>query len=214
MLPFFLASSSLARRAGMQRLGIPFEVHSPDIDETPQPAEPPQDMVRRLAERKAYVVKQQRGLQRGIVIAGDQVGVLDTGSGEQAVLGKPLSYECAVKQLEACSGRWVHFYHGVCVLNVASDRHCLLQEVTQVHYRVLTQAHIHAYLHQVQPYHCAGSLMAEDAGIFLLQSVRTQDPNALSALPLIQITSALYDLGVDIWALRQQWSDQCVTSSQ
>lgn len=205
--PFFLASSSSSRRAGMARLGIPFAVHHPDVDESPLPDELPAALVARLAEKKVAAVKQQLNLQEGVVIGGDQVGVLPTQTGQQ-VLGKPLCYDQAVQQLQACSGRCVHFYHSVCVLHVATQRHRTVMAVTEVVYRTLTPAHIDAYLQQTQPYHCAGSLKVEEAGIFLLSSVRTQDPFALSALPLIQIGTALADLGVDIWALRQQQSQQ------
>ncbi|MEE8343446.1 MAG: Maf family protein, partial [Gammaproteobacteria bacterium] len=49
-----LASTSRYRRELLQRLGIPFEVLSPEVDETRQDGESAQELVRRLSEAKAY----------------------------------------------------------------------------------------------------------------------------------------------------------------
>ena len=49
-----LASSSPYRRELLQRLRIPFEIISPDIDESPQPEESPEALVKRLSLEKAH----------------------------------------------------------------------------------------------------------------------------------------------------------------
>ncbi|MBY4846350.1 Maf family protein, partial [Burkholderia dolosa] len=48
-----LASSSRYRRALLERLGVPFDVVSPDIDETPLGGETPAAPARRRAAAKA-----------------------------------------------------------------------------------------------------------------------------------------------------------------
>ncbi len=53
MLPLILASSSPYRRELLQRLRLPFECASPDIDETPLPGERAEQLVQRLAQSKA-----------------------------------------------------------------------------------------------------------------------------------------------------------------
>lgn len=48
-----LGSSSIYRRELLQRLQIPFEICSPDIDETPLPGEVPRETALRLAEKSS-----------------------------------------------------------------------------------------------------------------------------------------------------------------
>ena len=48
-----LGSTSRYRRALLERLGLPFEVAAPDVDETARPGETPAVTALRLAEAKA-----------------------------------------------------------------------------------------------------------------------------------------------------------------
>ena len=65
-----LASTSPYRRELLARLGLPFEVAGPDVDETPAPGEAPPALARRLATAKALAVA---GLRAGAwVIGSDQ----------------------------------------------------------------------------------------------------------------------------------------------
>ena len=49
-----LGSTSRYRRELLERLKIPFEVASPEVDETPLANESPAELARRLALAKAY----------------------------------------------------------------------------------------------------------------------------------------------------------------
>ena len=69
-----LASSSKYRRELLTRLGLPFEVAEPDVDEIPLANEAPQNTARRLAEAKARAVATR--FPQAIVIGSDQVAVL------------------------------------------------------------------------------------------------------------------------------------------
>ena len=51
-----LASTSVYRRELLERLGIPFTVISPQVDETPLPGESTTDLALRLAKAKATAV--------------------------------------------------------------------------------------------------------------------------------------------------------------
>jgi septum formation protein len=80
--PLILGSTSRYRRELLQRLRLPFEVVSPQVDETPQPGESPQALAERLAMAKAQAVAQHH--PNAVVIGSDQVADLH---GEP--LGKP-----------------------------------------------------------------------------------------------------------------------------
>ncbi|MEE8059125.1 MAG: Maf family protein [Pseudomonadales bacterium] len=69
MPPIILASSSPYRRKLLARLGLPFDCYSPDIDESIQANETPQQLVARLSEQKARAVAQQ--YPQHLIIASD-----------------------------------------------------------------------------------------------------------------------------------------------
>ena len=84
-----LGSTSRYRRELLQRLRVPFDVVSPDVDETPLPGEAPQALATRLALAKAKAVAALH--PQAVVIGSDQVADLN---GEP--LGKPGTHERAV----------------------------------------------------------------------------------------------------------------------
>lgn len=185
-----LASTSRYRRDLLQRLRLPFEIVSPDVDETPHRGETPADLARRLALAKARVVAQMH--PQAVVIGSDQVADL-----EGTPIGKPGSHERAVAQLRAMSGRSVVFQTAVAVVR-AETRHVgeVLVPVT-VRFRPLADDEIEHYLRIEQPYDCAGSARSESLGIALLEAIESDDPTALVGLPLIRTAALLRAAGID-----------------
>jgi septum formation protein len=53
-----------------------------------------------------------------------------------------------------------------------------------------------AYLRAEQPYDCAGSARNEGLGIAILEKIESNDPTALTGLPLIALTTMLRKAGV------------------
>ena len=188
-----LASSSPYRRTLLERLGLPFTVYAPDIDESALPQEAAPQLVQRLAQAKARKVAETA--PDALIIASDQVAVLD---GE--IIGKPGNHAHAVAQLQRAAGRTLIFYNGLCLLDSASGQCQLALEEFQVQFRTLSAAMIEAYLRREQPYHCAGSCKSEGLGIVLFERLRGDDPNSLIGLPLIRLTRMLEAAGVDVLA--------------
>ncbi len=186
---FILASTSPFRRALLDRLGLPFEVSAPDIEETPRPGEQAAELVARLAEAKARAVAARES--QALVIGSDQVAVLD---GD--ILGKPGDHARAVAQLSRASGRTVSFYTGLCLLDSASGRTQVAVEPFWVVFRKLDPECIESYLRREQPYNCAGSFKSEGLGITLFRRLRGDDPNSLVGLPLIRLVDMLKQEGV------------------
>jgi septum formation protein len=185
-----LASTSRYRRELLERLRLPFEVQSPDVDETPQQGESPSALAERLAMAKALAVAQRA--PDAVVIGSDQVAELD----EQAI-GKPGSHERAAQQLRAMSGRDVVFHTAVAVVHKdVGFRRSTMVPVT-VRFRHLQDAEIERYLRLEQPYDCAGSAKCETLGIALLEAIESNDPTALVGLPLIETCRLLREAGVD-----------------
>ncbi|HVW63581.1 MAG TPA: Maf family nucleotide pyrophosphatase [Nitrosospira sp.] len=186
-----LGSSSVYRQELLRRLRIPFDVCSPQIDETPLPQEKAEMTAIRLAEAKSRAVAAGSG--NAIVIGADQVAVLD---GIQ--LGKPLNYANAVKQLQAARGKEVTFHTALCLFNGRNGNMQTRLVPSRVKFRNLSDRQIENYLDKEQPYHCAGSAKAEGLGIALLESILSDDPTALIGLPLLALVDMLSREGIEI----------------
>jgi MAF protein len=189
--PLILASTSPFRRELLSRLGVPFTTRSPDVDESPQQGETPQQLVQRLSCDKATAIVDD--LAEGLVIGSDQVAVID-----DVILGKPGSHANAVAQLQHASGKTVVFYTGLCLMNAATGRQQVDVVPFQVTFRKLSPQQIEYYLQKEQPYNCAGSFKSEGLGISLFQRMQGDDPNALIGLPLIRLIDMLQQEGMDV----------------
>ncbi len=185
-----LASTSRYRRELLARLRLPFEVRSPDVDETPFPGEMPAALAQRLALAKARAVSAL--FPDAVVIGSDQVADLE---GEP--IGKPGTHERAVAQLRSMRGRSVVFQTAVAVVRASTGYVGTALAPVTVRFRQLSDAEIEHYLRAEQPYDCAGSAKVETLGIALLDAVESDDPTALVGLPLIRTAALLRAAGID-----------------
>lgn len=192
-----LASSSKYRKELLSRLRLPFEVLVPNIDETPNPGETPEQTAMRLAHEKSRAVLAQA--PEAIVIGSDQVATLD---GEQ--IGKPGSHANALIQLQKMRGKRVVFHSALCVYdgrNADSTQAVQLENVqTFVTFRDLRDEELESYLHIEQPYDCAGSAKNEGLGIAIIERIESTDPTALTGLPLIALCTMLRRAGVPFFS--------------
>jgi septum formation protein len=186
-----LGSTSRYRRELLQRLRVPFDVVSPDVDETPLPSEAPQALATRLALAKAKAVAALH--PSAVVIGSDQVADLN---GDP--LGKPGTHERAVVQLQRMRGQTVIFQTAVSVVCQASGFEQTELAQIKVRFRELSDAEIEAYLRAEEPYDCAGSAKSEGLGIALLDAIDNDDPTALIGLPMIRTARLLRAAGIDL----------------
>ncbi|MCF8186572.1 MAG: Maf family nucleotide pyrophosphatase [Sulfuritalea sp.] len=186
-----LASSSPYRQELLAKLGLPFQAISPEIDESPLGGEQPHETALRLAQLKAKKIAATH--PNALIIGCDQVATLD---GIQ--LGKPITHENAVKQLQYQRGRRVTFHSALCLYNAVTKQ--MQAEVVpyDVEFRNLTDAQIENYLRIEEPYNCAGSAKSEGLGIALIASMTGTDPNALIGLPLIKLITMLQNEQVNV----------------
>jgi len=175
----------------LERLGLPFEVHSPDVDETALPDEQPRALALRLAAAKARKVG---ATSRGALVIGcDQVAALDG-----ALLGKPGGHARAVAQLRLMRNREVVFHSALTLFNTITGSLQATAVPTAVRFRDYSDADIERYLVREQPYDCAGSAKIEGLGIILVERVAGDDPSALIGLPLIELVTLLRNEGVAV----------------
>ncbi len=185
-----LASTSPFRKEILAKLGIAFETASPDIDESPIANETPEQLVVRLAEKKARAVADV--FSNHLIIGSDQVAVIDG-----TILGKPHTHERAVEQLNNASGKTVRFYTGLCLYNSATSSSQSEVVPFNVVFRKLSSSQIENYLQAEKPYNCAGSFKSEALGITLFEKLLGDDPNTLIGLPLIRLVAMLEKEGLN-----------------
>ena len=191
--PLILGSTSVYRRALLERLRIPFSVESPHVDETPLPGELPVALAQRLALAKAQAVAAR--FPTALVIGSDQVADLDGQS-----LGKPGHHARAVQQLQQMSGKVVVFQTAIAVVCLELGFCQQALAPVKVQFRTLSASEIENYLQAEQPYDCAGSAKSEGLGIALLERIDNDDPTALIGLPLIRTAALLRAAGMDLLA--------------
>lgn len=186
-----LGSTSRYRHELLSRLRVPFEVASPEVDETPHDGETPRAIALRLALAKAGAVAAR--FPQAVVIGSDQVADL---AGQP--LGKPGDHARATAQLRSMRGQTVVFQTAVAVVCRDSGFEEVDLAPVRVRFRNLSDAEIEAYLQAEQPYDCAGSARSEGLGIALLESIENDDPTALVGLPLMRTCRMIRAAGIRV----------------
>ena len=190
-----LGSTSRYRRELMERLHIPFEVASPDVDESPRASELPRELALRLALEKARAVARLH--PQAVVIGSDQVADL-----HGTALGKPGTHARALAQLQRMRGQTVVFQTAVAVVCAATGVEQVDLAPVKVRFRSLEDglgdAEIESYLRAEQPYDCAGAAKSEGLGIALLAAIDSDDPTALVGLPLIHTCRMIRAAGIKL----------------
>ena len=187
-MKLILASASPRRAQVLHDAGFTFQVISSAVDETPLPGEPPQELVRRLAESKAQLVT-QRTVGPALIIAADTIVAVDG-----RALGKPPTADEAREMLEALSGRSHHVYTGLAVIRLPDEAVRLELETTQITFAPLSHEDILGYLATGEPFDKAGAYAIQGRGGRFVTRVEGCYFNVVG-LPLARLFRILRDLG-------------------
>lgn len=193
-IQLILASSSQTRKELMDRLRIEYQSIVPDIDESPRGENHADDLAMRLAFEKAKFISDQ--YPDAIVIGSDQVAWRE--GAPDIFIGKPLSNEKAIKQLQANSDKIVYFSTALSVQQKSSGFERTLVEHYKVKFRKLGLAEIERYVEVEQPLHCAGSFKCESLGISLFEEMIGQDQTTLMGMPMIKLCGILRELNIQV----------------
>lgn len=192
-MEIILASQSPRRRELLERMGIRnFRVVSADIDEREEEQLPPEQLVCRLASRKAEAVA-EKAPKGAVIIAADTVVSLDG-----TVLGKPGDKLEAFKMLSTLSGNRHQVYTGLCVIWDEDKR--TEYEVTDVTFRELGEKEIEDYIATGEPMDKAGAYGIQGYGALLVERIEGDYYNVMG-LPVCRLGTVLLELGVDCLAL-------------
>ena len=186
-----LASSSVYRKALLERFALDFLTFSPDVDESPRPDEVPAELAKRLARDKAAAAAKH--FPSALIVGSDQVA-----SRDDSIIGKPGDTHACEEQLIRASGRRMDFLTGLCLLNTETGAVHVDVIRFGVVFRDLTRQQVKTYIAREQPLDCAGGFRSEGLGIGLFERLEGDDPTALIGLPLIRLSEMLRSEGLDV----------------
>lgn len=153
--PLILASASPRRAELLQAAGIPFEVHSADINEARWHDEAPDAYVRRVARAKAEAVLAR--YPDRTILAADTIVVC-----QERVLGKPHDAAEARAMLALLSGRRHVVFTGMALLRDGGAH--VSVEQTDVWFAALSDDEIAVYIESGEPLDKAGAYAVQGLG--------------------------------------------------
>ena len=178
-----LASQSPRRRELLGLLKLPFQVKVADIDETMDLCKPPREEVARVSALKAAAICRENS---DVVIAADTIVVCDG-----QVLGKPKSEADAFRMLRLLSGRDHQVMTGMTVLY--GEKAVTCTEITDIHFRPLSDWEIWDYIHTGEPMDKAGAYGIQ-GGAALFAERMVGDYYNVMGLPVCRLGTILREL--------------------
>ena len=182
-----LASASPRRSQLLGQLGIPHEAQPTDILEVPQPGEPPECYVRRIAAEKSRTAQGLNG-QQSTVLAADTEVVLDS-----EILGKPRDRSHAMTMLTRLSGRTHQVLSAVSLR--AENRHWEALSISEVSFRPLAADEIAAYWATGEPRDKAGAYAIQGLGALFIDHL-SGSYSGVMGLPLRETGDLLRHIGL------------------
>lgn len=186
-MQLILASQSPRRKELLGLFHLPFTIRVADIDEAMDPQKPACQEVARVSREKALAVPRSGS---DVVIAADTIVVC---GGE--VLGKPQDEEDAYRMLRLLSGRDHQVMTGMTVLR--GDRELTHTEITDIHFRPLSDKEIWAYIRTGEPMDKAGSYGIQGGGALFAEKMAGDYYNVMG-LPVCRLGQMLRTLAPEL----------------
>ncbi len=186
-MQLILASASPRRRELLGLFQVPFVIRVADIDETMDEGLSPFDEVGRVSRAKALAVQRE---ESDIVIAADTIVVCGG-----KVLGKPRSEEEARAMLRLLSGRDHQVMTGCTVVrgNLAET----FTEVTDLHFRELSEKEIERYVASGEPMDKAGAYGIQGGAALFCQRMSGDYYNVMG-LPVCRLGQLLRQVAPEV----------------
>lgn len=182
-----LASQSPRRKELLGLFHIPFVVRVSDADETMDPAAPAAEQVGLVSRRKAEAVSRQAD---DVVIAADTIVVCDG-----QILGKPKDEADACRMLRLLSGRDHQVMTGMTVLRGEICK--TVTEITDIHFRQLSDREINAYVGSGEPMDKAGAYGIQ-GGAALFAERLVGDYYNVMGLPVCRLGQLLREIAPEV----------------
>lgn len=149
-----LASASPRRRQLLQGLDLPVEITSVDVDETPPPGLPDDEVAEHLARKKADAWTGTLAPDQVLITADTTVLVDDH------LLNKPVDDADARRMLTLLAGREHRVITGVCLRTATATKS--FADIALVRFRALSAEEIAYYVERHKPLDKAGAYGVQD----------------------------------------------------
>ena len=186
-MQLILASQSPRRKELLGLFHIPFTIRVADIDEAMDLGQPACQEVARVSRNKALAVP--RG-EDDVVIAADTIVVCNG-----QVLGKPKDREDAYRMLRLLSGRDHQVMTGLTVLR--GSREAVHTEITDIHFRPLSDREIWAYIRTGEPMDKAGAYGIQGSAALFAEKMAGDYYNVMG-LPVCRLGQILRTLAPEL----------------
>lgn len=187
-MSIILASQSPRRKELLGLFHLPFEIRVADIDETMDSRKSPFDEVARVSRAKAQAIPRE---ENDVVIAADTIVVC---SGQ--VLGKPRDAADAMRMLSLLSGRDHQVMTGMTVLRGEKCVSCT--EVTDIHFRTLSEKEIRNYVATGEPMDKAGSYGIQGGAALFVEKMVGDYYNVMG-LPVCRLGMILKEIAPELF---------------
>lgn len=197
--PLVLASASPARLRLLRTAGIEPIVCPSDFDESQVQLASPKDLVQTLAQGKARAVAEQ--FNGALILGCDSVLVL-----EGEVHGKPANPAEAITRWRQMRGKVGELFTGHVLIDQVQQRSISRHQVTQVHFALISDHQIEAYVATGEPLSCAGAFALEGYGGLFVEKIEGCYGNVIGlSMPLLR--QMLAELNYDVtnfWQAKDQ----------
>ena len=194
MQQIILASASPRRAFLLKQIGLDFQVIPSCVEEIADSHLEPQELVLKLAKRKAQAVS--REYPQAIVLGADTIVCC-----EGRVLGKPRNKEEAAEMLSFLSGRVHEVVSGVVLQRLLPESVRGEAVTTRVKFRNLTDEEIMGYIASGEPFDKAGAYGIQGLGALLVEKIDGCYFNVVG-LPLSRLPDLFREFGVDLLCQR------------
>ena len=192
-MQLILASQSPRRRELLGLFKTPFTVRVADVDETMEPGKDPIEQVALISRRKALAIPRE---DTDVVVAADTIVVC----GGQ-ILGKPETEERAAQMLRLLSGSDHQVMTGLTV--VRGTRIRTVTEVTEVHFRPLSEQEIQRYVATGEPMDKAGSYGIQGGAALFVEKLVGDYYNVVG-LPVCRLQQLLTELAPELLEAKEE----------
>ena len=187
-MQLILASASPRRKELLGKFSFPFVIRVADIDETMDPEKSAFDEVGRVSRLKAMAIPAEAD---DIVIAADTIVVC-----QGNVLGKPRDEDDAKAMLNLLSGRDHQVMTGCTVLR--GGKWETFTEVTDLHFRELSEKEIDRYVASGEPMDKAGSYGIQGGAALFCERMVGDFYNVMG-LPVCRLGQVLRRMAPELW---------------
>jgi len=181
-----LASASSRRHELLSHILSDFKIQTADIDESPQLGELPEDLVRRLANSKAYAIWLKN--PEAIVIGADTIVTYGA-----EIFGKPINQNDSMAILNKLSEQRHIVMTGVAMFSANKKISKVVK--TEVEFTCLSNQQIQAYWRTGEPQDKAGSYAIQGIGGKFVKQINGSYSNVVG-LPLVETQLMLAEMGI------------------